>query len=396
MSIDLATDYERIHHSRSSSTALVDGRHDDPFSIARTVHIVSPDVAARPHVCSLDAAKVELRSMTPRQGIRGRWSAFHPGRRVRRADAGRGSAAITCFALRPTVGEHDRHRGPYRFPQIARTTSTCTCSAKARTSRSTQKLGAQVTHDHSASKHALSPSGRPMRRASASSAISTTGTAGATSMRLHPGNGIWEIFIPGCRHGRQVQVRVAESRRLPATAQERSVWPLPRTAARQCVDRIRITQPRVAGPQMDGSAAGATRRSTRRSASTRYILGSWRRKTEENNRYLSYRELADELVDYVYDMGFTHIELLPVSEHPFDGSWGYQPIGMYAPTQRFGNPDDFRYFIDRCHAAGISGHCRLGARAFPARRARAAPLSTAPRSTSTRTRARASMPTGER
>ena len=52
-------------------------------------------------------------------------------------------------------------------------------------------------------------------------------------------------------------------------------------------------------------------------------------------------------------MGFTHIELLPVSEHPFDGSWGYQPIGMYAPTQRFGNPDDFRYFVDRCHAAGI-------------------------------------------
>jgi 1,4-alpha-glucan branching enzyme len=81
-------------------------------------------------------------------------------------------------------------------------------------------------------------------------------------------------------------------------------------------------------------------------------LGSWRR--ADGGRYLNYRELADQLVDYVKDMGFTHIELLPVTEHPFDGSWGYQPIGMFAPTQRFGDPDDFRYFVDRCHAAGIA------------------------------------------
>jgi len=81
--------------------------------------------------------------------------------------------------------------------------------------------------------------------------------------------------------------------------------------------------------------------------------GSWRRIPEQNNRSLSYRELARELVAYVLDMGFTHIEFLPVSEHPFSGSWGYQPIGMYAPTQRFGNPDDFRYLVDQCHLAGI-------------------------------------------
>ena len=80
-------------------------------------------------------------------------------------------------------------------------------------------------------------------------------------------------------------------------------------------------------------------------------LGSWRR--HDGNQYLGYRQLAAELVDYVRDMGFTHIELLPVTEHPFDGSWGYQPIGMFAPTQRFGEPDDFRYLVDRCHAAGI-------------------------------------------
>ena len=82
-------------------------------------------------------------------------------------------------------------------------------------------------------------------------------------------------------------------------------------------------------------------------------LGSWRRKLEEDNRELSYRELAGVLLDYVVDMGFTHIELMPVAEHPFDGSWGYQITGYYAPTSRFGNPDEFRYFVDCCHQRGI-------------------------------------------
>jgi 1,4-alpha-glucan branching enzyme len=82
-------------------------------------------------------------------------------------------------------------------------------------------------------------------------------------------------------------------------------------------------------------------------------LGSWQRKVEEDNRFLSYRELADTLLPYVCELGYTHIELLPVAEHPFEGSWGYQVTGYFAPTSRFGNPDEFRYFIDRCHQAGI-------------------------------------------
>jgi 1,4-alpha-glucan branching enzyme len=82
-------------------------------------------------------------------------------------------------------------------------------------------------------------------------------------------------------------------------------------------------------------------------------LGSWARVPEEDNRYLSYRELGDRLIPYVKDCGFTHIELMPVAEHPFDGSWGYQVTGYYAPTSRFGNPDEFRDFVNRCHQNGI-------------------------------------------
>jgi 1,4-alpha-glucan branching enzyme len=80
-------------------------------------------------------------------------------------------------------------------------------------------------------------------------------------------------------------------------------------------------------------------------------LGSWRR--DQNGRFLSYGEIAHRLVDYVKDMGFTHIELLPVTEHPLDASWGYQTTGYFAPTSRFGAPDDFRYFVNHCHRNGI-------------------------------------------
>ena len=82
-------------------------------------------------------------------------------------------------------------------------------------------------------------------------------------------------------------------------------------------------------------------------------LGSWMRNPDEGNRWLTYRELAPKLAEYINEMGFTHVELLPVAEHPFDGSWGYQPVGFYSPTSRFGTPDDFMHLVDTLHQHGI-------------------------------------------
>jgi 1,4-alpha-glucan branching enzyme len=82
-------------------------------------------------------------------------------------------------------------------------------------------------------------------------------------------------------------------------------------------------------------------------------LGSWRRRADQGNRSLSYLEFAETLLPYVLEMGYTHIELLPIAEHPFEGSWGYQVTNYFAPTSRFGTPDELRHFIDKCHQAGI-------------------------------------------
>jgi 1,4-alpha-glucan branching enzyme len=82
-------------------------------------------------------------------------------------------------------------------------------------------------------------------------------------------------------------------------------------------------------------------------------LGSWRRVPGEHHRWLTYRELADQLIPYVKDLGYTHLELLPIMEHPYDGSWGYQTLGYFAATSRYGSPTDFMEFVDRCHQAGL-------------------------------------------
>ena len=97
-------------------------------------------------------------------------------------------------------------------------------------------------------------------------------------------------------------------------------------------------------------------------------LGSWMRIPEDDNRSLTYREIAPKLADYVKRMNFTHVELLPIMEHPFYGSWGYQTTGYFAPTSRYGTPQDFMYLVDHLHQQWHRRNSRLGAVALPFRR----------------------------
>lgn len=170
-------------------------------------------------------------------------------------------------------------------------------------------------------------------------------------MRLHPGNGVWDIFIPGVGTGAQYKFELLDKqgKLLPLKSD-----PLGQFHEAPPGNASVVYRSRYRWRDADWTAGKSdTPRMDQAISIYEVHLGSWRRKGD-NNLYLTYRELARKLVAYVKDMNFTHVELLPVTEHPFDGSWGYQPIGLYAPTQRFGSPDDFRYLVDQFHQAGIA------------------------------------------
>ncbi len=171
-------------------------------------------------------------------------------------------------------------------------------------------------------------------------------------MRHHRAAGIWEIFVPGLADWSLYKYEIvdADGKVLPLKADPyaRSMQHPPETASRV------VPGEAFAWGDGDWMAARTARQHTGAPMSIYEVhAGSWRRRPEDGNRYLSYVELADELLAYVLDMGFTHIQLMPLSEYPFDGSWGYQPIGLFAPTIRYGTPDEFRHFVDRCHRQGI-------------------------------------------
>lgn len=186
--------------------------------------------------------------------------------------------------------------------------------------------------------------------------VSVTGSFNAWDGRLHAmrkmGEGIWEIFLPGVGEGElyKFEIRTPDGALiLKSDPYGQAMETRPQTASKV------VTRRHVFRDQA-WLARRATQRPAERPMSIYEVhLGSWRKSASEGGepRWLTYRELADQLVDYVADLGFTHMELLPVTEHPYDGSWGYQVSGYFAPTSRYGAPDDFRYFVDACHARGV-------------------------------------------
>jgi 1,4-alpha-glucan branching enzyme len=172
------------------------------------------------------------------------------------------------------------------------------------------------------------------------------------AMRNIVPNGVWEIFIPALGEGERYKFEV----RTPAGAILHKSDPFgayfevpPQTAA-LTRDRHRFDWNDADWMQSRDARGTALDRPM---AIYEAHLGSWRRNPADGNRMLTYAELASTLVPYVKEQGFTHLELLPVMEHPFTGSWGYQVTGFYAPTSRFGPPEDFKLFVDACHRSGL-------------------------------------------
>jgi 1,4-alpha-glucan branching enzyme len=169
-------------------------------------------------------------------------------------------------------------------------------------------------------------------------------------MRVLGSSGVWELFIPGVQEWANYRFEIrTQSGELRVKSD-----PLAFHTETPPANASKVVRSRFTWSDGDWIERRREVEPLRAPMSIYEVhLGSWRLNPLEGNRSLNYTELADELSAYVNDLGFTHVELLPVMEHPFSGSWGYQVTGYFAPTSRFGAPDDFRAFVDRMHANGV-------------------------------------------
>ena len=322
-----------------SARALAEGRHGDPFAAlgphkragAFTVTAMVPG-AERVEVLAGKAGRpVPMQRHPAAPEV---WSAALPRKtdyRLRAAGHGSEWDWDDPFAFGPVLGEMDEYllgEGTHK--------------------RLWQVLGAHViTHEGVAGVHFAVWAPNAER-------VSVVGNFNIWDGRRHPmrrrgPTGVWETFIPGLAEGEtyKYEIRGPGGGLLPLKADPVGFGSEHPPANASVVRKI--------GGEWSDAEWLAERHSHQNIDAPVSVyevhLGSWRR--APGDRMLSYLELADQLVDYAADLGFTHVELLPVSEYPFDGSWGYQPVGLFAPTIRHGTPSEFRAFVDAAHRRGI-------------------------------------------
>jgi 1,4-alpha-glucan branching enzyme len=237
---------------------------------------------------------------------------------------------------------------PYRFGPVLSETDLYLFN-EGNLLRAYEKLGAHVVQHHGVTGTVF------VVWAPSALRVSVVGDFNLWDGRRHPmrprgASGLWEIFLPGVSAGAvykyEIKSRFQGYQVNKADPYAFAAELRPNTAS--IVYNLR----NYVWNDHDWMNARAQRQALAAPISVYEVhLGSWRKGVE--GTFLSYRELADSLIPYVRDLGYTHLELMPIAEHPYDGSWGYQVTGYYAPTARFGSPDDFRHFVDQAHQAGL-------------------------------------------
>jgi 1,4-alpha-glucan branching enzyme len=322
--------------------ALAEARHADPFGVLG------------PHI---EPGGVVVRAIRPTaERVTVLRNGSHPVDMARRHEAGvfeatlPGATEIPDYRLRVSYGgatvEID---DPYRYGRVL-TDYDLYLFGEGKHTRIYDKLGAHLMTIGTAPGTHFAVWAPNARRAS------VVGDFNAWDGRRHPlrslgASGVWEIFIPGIAAGERYKFEIL-------------------TGVGEVVLKSDPFGFAFELPPLNASIVAAPNHEWRDAhwmesresfdswfhrpfAVYEVHLGSWARHGVNGERYLSYAELADRLVPYVKEMGYTHIELLPVMEHPFSGSWGYQVIGFFAPSSRFGTPEEFKAFVDACHASGV-------------------------------------------
>ncbi|WP_199226778.1 1,4-alpha-glucan branching protein GlgB [Opitutus sp. ER46] len=337
--------------SKADLTSLLQAKHASPHSVLGmhpTRHGRSPGVVARAFVSGASACEVidvdahpKKKFAMTRLAPEGLFEVFIPNRpevfryQLRASyPNGEFRQFFDPYCFLPTLGEQDL----YLFNE-------------GNEHRIYQKLGAHVRDLGGV------PGVSFAVWAPSAARVSVVGNFNHWDGRYHPmrslgASGVWELFIPGLAEGELYKFEIRDQQghvRLKTDPYGTAFEPPPNNAAIVCNTRkFEWTD-----------AAWLERRQGQAEQRDRPIsiyeihVGSWRRIPEDAGRPLSYRELGPQLADYALEMGFTHIEVLPLAEHPFEGSWGYQVTGFYAPTHRYGTPDDFAWFVNYLHSRGL-------------------------------------------
>lgn len=314
--------------------AIIEGRHSDPFSYLGR-HEEDGRVVVRAYLPDAQDVAVLLRGKAPIQLERIHDTGLFEGHPPACADS---------YRLRARFGDSTIElEDAYRFPPILSDFDLYLLGEGTHL-KLYEKLGAhpmQLEGVDGVAFVVLAPNAQR---------VSVVGDFNYWDGRRHAarvrGNGYWEIFIPGAKVGDRYKYEIVsrDGQRLPLKSDPLAFTAELRPRSASVIADIDVL------PQPAERDPGINSRERPISIYEMH-LGSWRRAS--GNRWVSYRDLAEQLPAYIEDMGFTHVEFLPVSEHPFDGSWGYQPTGLYAPTSRFGSPQDFAALVSALHAKGI-------------------------------------------